>query len=113
MEIMVESTAEIVQCSLSLQWVGREHGINTYEISSLNEAGSCTLRSYTVTDEGFSLYEYTYSFRDGNWFQWVSYSGRDCDGSYSRETEFRHNGEGWVKLGRSRQRDYTAESMGY
>jgi hypothetical protein len=113
MEIMVESTAWVVQCSLALQWRGTEYGINTFFLSPLDEAGAVTFRSYTVTDEGFSLYEYFYSFRDGNWYQDVTYSGRDCDGSYSSEKAFRWNGSGWEKLGNSRQRDYTAESMGY
>ena len=113
MEIMIESTAAIVQCSLSLQWRGTEYGVNTYHLSPLDEAGAVTFRNHMVTDEGYSLYEYQFSYRDGNWYQYVTYEGRDCDGSYSSYKEFRWNGSGWEKLGSSRQRDFTAEAMGY
>lgn len=113
MQLTVKSSARIVQSSLAFLLVGVEDGVYTYELNPINEGGSITFNSYTPTDEGYSTYEDFYSFRNGNWYYTASSEGRDCDGSHSSESEYRWDGDDWMKLGRSRQRDFTAEAMGY
>lgn len=113
MQITVSNTASVVQCSLALQLQGSEEYMDTYSLNPIAEGGSVTFRDYSVTDEGYSLYEYDYTFRFGNWYMETTYEGRDCDGSYSSRQEFLWDGNNWVKLGRGVYRDHSAEAMGY
>jgi hypothetical protein len=113
MILVVQSSGNITQSSLSFVWTGTEDGIRTYELNPVNDCGSITFNKYTVTEEGYNQYEDFYSFRNGNWYLYSHFEGRDCDGQHSSEGEFLWDGGKWVKLGRLRVRDYTAESMGY